>query len=39
MPIVHSLNNSVQHQLPNVKVICDISILSKMAPYSFHGFT
>lgn len=39
MPIVHNLNNNVQHQLPNVKVICGVSILSKMVPYCFHGFT
>lgn len=39
MLIVHNLNNNVQHQLLNVKVICGISILSKMAPYRFHGFT
>lgn len=32
MPIVHNLNDNVQHQLLNVKVICGISILSKMAP-------
>lgn len=32
MPIVHDLNDNVQHQLLNVKVICGISILSKMAP-------
>lgn len=32
IPIIHNLNDSVQHQLLNVKVICGISILSKMAP-------
>lgn len=32
MPIVHNLNDIVQHQLLNVKVICGFSILSKMAP-------
>lgn len=32
MPIVHNLNDNVQHQFLNVKVICGISILSKMVP-------